>query len=201
MNVAAQIQNQVKVLMSDLNELNNAAQQTQKSYWATDANVKVAAVADSATPVTVSSRLTKAQFLAGVGLCEQIGKFFANQATSQADNCATMLSLHIGNDAASAVLSEATEHVGNNMVNLCETLISIHKKSRELIAVYWGAELGAAVAAISDSTIVFGGNVTKSQILSAVTLMDNLNKFCENSQAATADYGATIAKWAIVPLV
>lgn len=201
MNVAAQIQNQVKMLMAELNELNNAASQIGKAYWATDANVKVAAVADSATAVTVSSRLTKAQFLSGIGLCEQITKFFSNQATSQADNCATMLSIHMGNGAAVAILSEATEHLGQKMVNLCDSLIAIHKKSRELLAIYWGAELGAAVNAISDSTIVFGGNVTKSQIAAAVTLMDNLNKFCENSQAATSDYGATIAKWAIVPLV
>lgn len=201
MNVAAQIQNQVKMLMNELNELNNAAQQTGKAYWATDANVKVAAVADSATAVTVSSRLTKAQFLSGIGLCEQIGKFFSNQATSQADNCATMLAIHIGNGAAPAVLSEPTEHIGKNMVNLCDALIAIHKKCRELLGVYWGAELGAAVGAISDSSIVFGGSVTKSQIVAAVTLMDNLIKFCENSQASTSDYSATIAKWAIVPLV
>jgi hypothetical protein len=158
-------------------------------------------VAESTTPVTVSTGLSKANFLAGIGLCEQIYKFFANQATAQADNCATMLAIHVGGEQASQVLSIPTEHIGNNLLNLCNTLIEIHKQSRELLAVYWGAELGAAVGAISDSTIVFGGTVTKSQISAAITLLDNLNKFCENLQASTADYGASIAKWAIVDLI
>lgn len=192
---AQRIQEEIKNILLGLGSVKSQAEEAYAKYWGTNANVEIGAVANGTDAVTVSSKLTKSEFLAGITMSEQIKNLFGNAAVTQSAYAATVRQLIHGDTAASAALSGEVESIGDALLSLSSSLNAISARATAVLDDYFKTELSAAVGAISDSRIVFGASVTKALLVSGIILIQQIAKFLGNEAVTTGDYAATLAQW------
>lgn len=164
-------------------------------YWKTSVNVTVAALATAATPASFASKLTKADAQSAATLVDDIGnKLFDNVAVATSDRQVTCQTISNG-IAAPTLVDDAVEDFCNRSAQLGTDCLTQFQRSDATEDLYNSSEVGAAVAAISAQTIVFGSEMTKDDLTSAITLMQEWQNFMDNAAVATADYKVTLGKW------
>ena len=188
------LENQIKEVMQSLAWIQPEVADLIKLYWSGDVSSDISALAGT-DPATKSSKLTKDELINGLTLSEQLDKFFTNQAVAQSDYHGVLQDIIYGNDEIITALSVATEAFGDRVKSLAEALRTLFSRCKDLLDLYNDAEISAAVAGISDGTIVFGAEVSKSELISGITLCDQFKKFINNEIVTTGDYGSTVAKW------
>jgi hypothetical protein len=198
MNLTLELENEIRSFVSAMKSVWIEADDLYKMYFSAGPSSELSGLS-SGDPATLSTRLTKAEIVNGITLVENLTKFFSNQAVSQSDYMATMQTILYGNDPKASALSVAVEAVGTRLYNLSGTLLAYNNKAKAILDYYTDTEISAAVAAISDETIVFGANSTKALFASGITLVEQFKKMLNNEAVTTGDYASTLAKWEQVP--
>jgi hypothetical protein len=78
---------------------------------------------------------------------------------------------------------------------LCLDCIEIYRQSQNALELYFDNEVGDIVSVLDAQRIVYGSEMTVSDLSSAITLLQQFNNFMGNSAVTTGDYSSTISKW------
>jgi len=192
-NISLKIQENIKVLTTTLTAMDHEGADLIKLYWA-KVSSDISALAEG-DPATVNSKNTKAELVLGLSLLESYQKFLHNQAVTTTDQFSAIQSIKYGAAAAIAPVSEATEEFGDRLVYLCNDMLKTYHSANKVCETYNNTELGLAVSAVSDSTVIFGSDCTKDELIKAITLLQEFQKFINNAAVTQGDYMATISRW------
>ena len=196
-NISRLLQSKIKELFNTFDLMKNEAIDLDKLYW-TEVSTDAGFTAASGTTGVIydtSVALTKNEVNSALTLIQQFDKFITNQALTQSDYLATIQSVRYGNDPATAILSQAIESFGIRAKQFCLDALEQYKRCKIINDIYFDSELSLAVTAISSQTIVFGAEYSNSEIVLAITLIQNYISLLSNLVATQGDYGATLAKW------
>ena len=193
-NMTLELEAELKAFTQTMKSIWIESEDLYKLYWSGGPSSEISGLGND-DPVTVGSKLSKAELVAGLTVAEQLKNFFGNASVSQSDYWANLENILHGNSSAVAPISAAVESMGSRLLNLSGTLLTSFNKAKALLDIYNDSQISLAVGAISDSTIVFGANSTKALFVSGITLVEQFKKMINNEAVATADYASTLAKW------
>lgn len=196
--VTIDLENAFKSFATNLNWVMNEAKDIHTTYFATDASTLINALATSGTGASLDTKLTKAQYTNGIGFLEQLNNFFGNAAVTQGDYMNTLQNLIYGNAASPAKVSDAAESLANRMKVLAASCVSHFLSAKDLLGIFNNSELAEVIANISGARIVYGANMSVTQMTAGITLVEQYKKLINNEVVATGDYGVTIAQWKMV---
>jgi len=195
-NVSLDIENATKLWALSAKSLSSKVNDVLSQYFATDAAGLVDGLANVNTPATVSTGLTKGELQNMIGALEQAQKFFTNQVVTQGDYLNSMQDVLHGSHPAAAVLSNNVEDIGQDLKAVASQMIGLAADAKSLVALFNGSGLGAAINAISSTTVVFGASSTASKYLQGIVLLDNFQKYVNNLVVTQGDYLASVLAWA-----
>lgn len=193
-NTSSNLQKSLYTVATELAGVREEVDFIVKNYFATTASTLVGAAA-SGDAVTVTSKLTKAEFTAGITMSQQLQNFFTNQVVTTADYMASVHNLINGSNPLTTALSQDVEAIGDKLVNLANKSLLLSKSCQSIIAAYNASELASALAAMSSTTIVFGADIPKQLFVDGVTLCQEVFDFYGNASVTQADWMSTISKW------
>lgn len=186
-NLIQEVMNSLLYMQANLDEV-------QKVYFGGGASGAISALADG-DPVTVSTKLTKAQLVSGITFVENFQNFLGNSAVTQADYFTTLVTLLNGNDEAAGVIHTAVETVGNDLKDLASTSLGLFQKCKVILDLYFDNQINSLISAIDTSRIVFGASVTAAKFSTGITLIEQFKNFINNAVVAQADYMSTVSNW------
>lgn len=193
--VTQKIQSDIKLATDAWQLMRIEALDLYNLYWKTDVNATVGALALGTTPCSQQSKLTKADAQAAAGLVEDIGtKFFDNVAIATSDRQVTCQKLANGK-AVPTLIDDQVEEFCNRAAQLGQDCITQDQRSNLAEDFYNSSEMGGALSGMSAQTIVFGSEMTKDDLTSAITLAQQWQNFINNAAVTTGDYKATLGKW------
>jgi len=181
------IQEKAKAIMQGFCYILSQAMESYERYWGTSANTDIASLGDT-DPVTVSSKLTKAEFVAGITLAEAITKFVSNQEVTNAQYINTARKLTLGDNPRESVLTQEVESIGDKLMIMGSNIIEIRQQGMEVLNMYNATEMAAACAVMSDTTVFFGSSLTTSHIIAGMNMVDQFLKLCDGNSPAQGDY-------------
>jgi hypothetical protein len=193
MNVALQLQNEIKGGVVSFTQMFNQAVDLENLYWKGSVSADLGAFTGT-DPVTQTTELTKDQLIAILTLAENVRKFFDNVAPSQSDYLTTIEDVRFGT-AVPTFVNNTVEAYGNLGVQFARDCLTMYFTTRNLQNVYFSTELASAAGAISDSVEVFGSTMTKKQLVDAITLFANWESLMSNGAVGAADRKVTLGLW------
>jgi hypothetical protein len=194
MIVTKDLQDSIKEYTASFDLLKHVAKDLYNLYWKAGVSGDISGLAD-VDPATQAGKYTKANVVSALSLAENIDKFFGNVAVAQADYMTTIQALTHGDADLATVISPALEDYGGKALQFSVDLLTQYQRGLDLDNAYVNQEISAAVAATSDETIVFGADMTKDDLISAMVMVGQFQNFVENAAVTTGDYDATLAKW------
>jgi hypothetical protein len=192
--VTQDLQDNLKEICSTFDTLRNEAKDIYNLFWKGSVNADITLLS-SGNACCQEAKLTKAQVQLAATLVEQMGNFWDNAAVAQADYLATIQSLLHGDAVLATPISSDLEAFGNRAKQFAQDLLTQYNRTRLAVNHYNNTEISAAVGAMSAHTVVFGADMTKDDLTSAVTMLNEYLDFCQNAAVAQADYKATLGKW------
>jgi hypothetical protein len=196
MNLTAQLLEQsIRTVATSLSLMQNEAPDIIKAYFSTDASTLVGALSSGTDGATVSSRLSKTDFINGINFATQLDAFFQNQAVAQGDYLQTVQVIINANSAPVNPLSPAVEAIGLRLVALSQNAIELFKQTKNILKLYSASELSLAVDAIGNTTVIFGGDSTKSKFINGITLVEQFKKILNAEVVLTGDYATSVLQW------
>jgi hypothetical protein len=144
---------------------------------------------------TVDTKLTKAEIVAGITLCEQISKFYNNSPVSSSDYLATIQNILYGNNPLITPISVEVEAIGSRLYILCQNMLNLYNICKDTYTLYWSSEVGATVGVLNASSVFFGIDATANELSLGVVLAEQYRQFIAADTVTTGDYKATVAKW------
>ena len=192
-NQAAKVQSNMVEIARLSADLINESADIFKLYFSGPSD-QLAAVANE-SPATVDTKLTKAEIVAGVTLCDNISKFYSNQSVASSDYLATVNSILYGNNPLISPISVEVEAMGTRLFLLCQNLLALYKLCKDTYTLYWSAEVGSTVGVLTDSTVFFGIEATASELTLGIILAEQMTKFMTSDVVTAGDYKGTVAKW------
>ncbi len=196
-SVTEMLETNLKSMMSNYYILFLESADLYSLYWGTAINTDVAALATGTTGATVSSHLTKDEFILGLTLTEQLKNMFGNAAVTTGDYLQSTHLIVNGTASISVVVSNGVESMGDRLLALSHSCLNLYRSAKFNLDLYFDNEVGDCVAVMDPQRIMFGSNVTVSDLSTAVTLLQKFVAFMENSAVATNDYASTLSKWAL----
>lgn len=193
-NATAILQTKIKSVISGLVFVHSLGKEAYERYWGTSANTDITSYGDT-DAITVASKLKKSEFISGISMAEAVKKFFGNEAVSNAAYLQTARNMTLGDNAAAFAVSQEVESIGDMLKDLGSNMIEMRKQALSALELYTSSEISAAVAGISTTTVVFGCDVTKNQLIAGVTLLEQFIKLCDSNSPTQGDYKATLAAW------
>lgn len=184
----------IQEIMDSLLYMEADLDETQKVYYGGGASSAISALTDS-DPVTVSTKLTKAQMVSGITFVENFQNFLGNSAVAQGDYFTTLVTLMNGNDEAASIIHTAVETVGSDLKDLASTSLSLFQKSKVILDLYSDNQIDSLIGVIDSSRVIFGASVTSSKFSSGITLIQQYVNFIDNAVVTQADYMSTISNW------
>lgn len=195
MERTAQLQKDIAKNIKDMNFLFEESLDLYNFYWKSNVNTLISALLLGSTPATLSTNLTKSNCTDGLTFCEKLVAFFDNASLgSAADYMTTLQTIQIGN-ASGVLVANNVEAWGARLVNLIRKSIKVYKAGVAIENTYNSLELSSVVSAMSTQTVVYGSDMTKDQLTSAITLFQNYDTFLNNGAPGTADRKVTLGKW------
>lgn len=192
------IEQSITNIFNGLSSIKHEVEEIENAYFNTGASDLVGALATDGTAATVSTKLTKLEFINGIVLCQQLHDFFTNSATSQSNYINSALNLINGTTAAGGVLSADVEYLGEKMKAVAESVLARDKEIRDVLKLYNDSELTLAINALSSGTIVFETKRTKTMYSNAIFLLTSLGNLLNNISAPQGDFEGTLAVWSSV---
>lgn len=164
-------------------------------YWKTTVNSVVGALASGTTPASQQSKLTKTDALNAASLAEVLGTlFFENQAVATADRMVWLQGLTHGL-ATPTLIDASVEDFCNRSKQLAQDCLTQYQRAGSLINLYNSSELSSMVGSLSSSTLIYGSEMTKDDLTSAITLAQQFKAVFDNSAVTTGDYKVTLGRW------
>ncbi len=192
--VTKKLQDDIKIYMSTFDILKHVAKDLYNLYWKGSVSGDIGALAGG-DPATQAGKFTKTEVSSALTLAENLDKFFGNVAVGTSDYMATIQTLTHGDAVLATAISSDLEDYGGKALQFATDLLTQYQRGLDLDNLYVNSEISAAVAATSDETIVFGADMTKDDLVSAMVLVAQFQNFVENAAVTTGDYDATLAKW------
>lgn len=194
-NITKNLQNDIKSAMDSFAGIQRECKDIYDAYWKTDANSEISGLATGSTPATVSTKLTKDMYTNALSLMEDLNDFFQNGSLTTTDYMAYCEKVKYGDTAASSILSEATEALGDRIKQVCIDLITLYKSTKNIEKLYFDSGISTALSSLANDIIVFGSSMTKSELILAITFFQEFHNFMDNAAVTQGDYSATISKW------
>jgi hypothetical protein len=192
--VTQELQDDLKVIMDKLNLLRNESKDLYNLYWKGTVNTDNPGGTTAATTAT-SGSLEGNDITNSVTLADNLNNFFDNIAVGTVDYLATIEKLLHGDNAAITAISSDIEDFGARSVTFAQDLLDVYNKARDAENFYNTSEIGSAAGAMSTQTIMFGSSMTKDDLTSAITLLQQFQNMLNNTAVTTGDYKATLGKW------
>jgi len=192
--ITRKLQNDIKSIINALQILKEESKDIVKVYWATGISTLLAAKNDG-DAVTISTKLTKAQYVSGITMVTKFNNFFSNAAVTTGDYIETCQKLKYGNDEAVTILSESTEAAGDRLYQVALDCIELFKNCRDTLDLYIDNEVGECVAVWTNERVVYGADMNKSELSAGITLVEQFKKMMNNEAVNTGDYETSIASW------
>ena len=193
-NVTEKLQRDIKTIMIAFDSAFNEAADLENLYFKGTVSADVGGLGAGA-PATVTSKLDKEEVINSLTMFENLRKFFDGVAVAQSDYNNTIQNVLHGDAVLATALSIDVENFGDRSKVLAQILLDQYNRARDAENDYVNLEISAAVAGISTQTVVFGSDMTKDDLTSAITMLQEYKNYIENSVVATATYKATLAKW------
>lgn len=188
------LQNNLKSMTIIWRDLWNECLDLEKTYFAAGVSTWLGTKSDSDS-VTVNTKLTKAQYIAGITFIQNVNKFFGNLAVTQGDYLATIANLKYGNAEGAIGVPVAVEAVGDRMKQAALNCLQLFSQSSDNLDYYNENSISLAFSSLSSSIVVFGADMTKDEMVAAAVLLEQWMKFLNNEIVSQADYGSTLSKW------
>jgi len=192
--VTSNLQTDIKSFMTSCESLINEAPAIYNLYWKSGASSDLSSLADG-DAATVSTKLTKGELTTGLAFVEQLDNFFQNSAVTQSDYLGSLYPIYYGNNEASAVVSTAVEAMGSRLYDLTSMCLELLNQGKTIEAEYNANEISDCVAVWEDERIVYGSEMTKVELSSAITLIQQFMKVLENQAVTAGDYESTVRQW------
>ena len=198
MDITGLLQTKIKLVVDALTTMHSEVVDIGKAYWATDANVLVVALTNDTDAATLTTKLTKAEYVAGVTLCSEMADFFDNAAVSTADYIVSCNKLRYGSHATGAKLSEATEQLGTRMNLVALNCVELFKIVKDILSIYVANEVGDMIANIDAQRHVPGSQMTRDELNSGIALVEQFKKMMNNEAVTPGDYATTLSQWQVL---
>jgi len=195
MDVTKVIQIDLKEMMVQCCCLACEAKEIDNAYWDTNANTLVSALSSDTDAATLETKLTKAEYIAGITMVQNLFKMFNNEAVSTADYEGTCNLLRYGSHATGSKLSEATEEIGNRMKQLAVDMMTTYGYAKKVLQIYNAEEVGDMIANLDNERRIPGSNMNKQQLNAAITYCSQFVNFMTSQAVTTGDYATTVAQW------
>jgi len=190
------LQNNMKTIMNSLKFMEKECKEIYDVYWKTDVNTQIGALVNGTDPATVNTHLTKTEYLGGITYCEDLNDFFQNGAVTTTDYKQSIYRIQYGSAAVLAdELSPATEATGTRIYDLCLNVLEIYKQGKDIINLYYDNEVGDMITSIDSQRIVPGSEMTKDDLASAITLIEEFIGMLDNEAVTQSLYSSTVSKW------
>lgn len=194
MNNSTQIlQSDIKTMLTTFDQVYNEAKDLENLWFKGSVSSDISGNAGS-DPVTFSTQLTKNQLTSGITFCQNIIAFFNNSAPTQSDYMATIQDLLYGT-ATATFINNTVEALGNRIVELMRQCVLQYNRSRLAENNYNSTEISAMAGAISTYQVIYGADMTKDQLTSAITLAQDWQDLLTNVDPGTSDRKVTLGKW------
>ena len=191
--VTVLLQNSIITIAESMMSLQRECADIFDSYWKTDANTTISGLATGTTPATVDSKLTKQDYIDGITFAENLEKFFTNTAVSQADYLQTINKVKYGDATLETQHTVATESLGTRIKQMCLDALEIYKQTLDTTELYFDNEIGDALAVMDSHRIMFGCEMTVSDLSNTITMFQQYQNMIQNSSVSTGDYSATLS--------
>jgi hypothetical protein len=188
------LQNDLKNLMAQFLYLRNEALDLYNLYWKGGVDGAISGLS-SGDPASQAARLTKAQLASGLTMADQMGnQFFENGTVTQGDYQTTIQVTLYGN-ATPTLISVPVEGFANRLVLFARALLTAFNACRD-VENFYGAVLFSTIDALPNGTdIVPGSDVTKNDVLAAIALVQQFQKFLQNQVVTSGFYKTTLGQW------
>lgn len=188
------LQTEIKDMMDSWETMKDESVDISKAYWSTDATTQISS-ASATQAVTLSSYLVKEEYSAGITLMEDMEDFFTGEAVTQTDYRQTCEKLKYGSAVNPVKLSEATEALGARMKTVAINALTLFNKCQNVLKIYNENEVGDMIANLDTQRVIPGSEMTKDDLSSGITMVEQFKKMLNNEVVSTAGYDSTMAKW------
>lgn len=193
--ITQKLQTDIKTAMNSWADMRNEALDLYNLYWKGGVKTDNDALATGTTPATQSTKLVKNDIINTATLVDVYGNsFFDNNAVATADRNQTCQELTHGN-ATPTLVSDRLEEFGDRAKQFAQDCLTQFNRSRDAENLYNSSELSAMIGSISAHTIVYGAEMSKDDLTSAITLMQQWQNSISNAAVTTGDYKVTLGKW------
>jgi hypothetical protein len=193
-NITMILQNNLKSMMVSWWTMYNECIDIGNTYWKTEVSTYISGKGAN-DPVTVNTKLNKTQFAVGMVFVEQIAKFFGNEAVSTGDYLASIDPIKYGNTSGATAVPASAESLGDRMYRVCLDALYLLQQAKIQESTYNNNSIGTAFASVPDSAVVFGADFTRSELISAIVLLQQWQRFITNQSVTTGDYESTLSKF------
>lgn len=194
LDVTRILQTEINDLMTSWETMKDEVIDISKAYWSTDANSQIAS-ASATQAVTLSSYYIKTEYSSGITLLEDMEDFFIGDPVTKTDYRQTCHKLRYGSAATPAKLSEATEDLGARMKVVAVNSLTAFNKCQHVLKIYNENEVGDMIANLDVQRAIPGSEMTKDDLNSGITMVEQFKKMLNNEDVNAADYSVTMAKW------
>ena len=198
MDVTKRLEIDIKEMLVNCCCMGCEANDIFKAYWSTNANTLVAALGSDTDGASLTTKLTKAEYINAITFVEDFSKFLSNQAVSANDNLQVLNKVLYGSAATPAKLSEATEAIADRMKTFSQTIFTTYEYARKAYNIYTAEEVGDMITNLDAHRKIPGSNLTKSLLDGGITFAVQFKNLLENQSVTTGDYASTVSRWQIV---
>lgn len=195
MDITKMIQIDMKAMMVDCCCLACEAGDIVKAYWSTEAQSTVSGLSNDTDPATYETALTKAEYLAGITMAEELEDMFLNEAVTTGDYAATSNKLIYGSAETPVKLNEATEEIGKRLKAFAENLFKTLGYARKILQVYSANEVGDMIADLDAHRKIPGSNMVQYELNAGITFAEQFKKFMSNEAVTQGDYASIVSLW------
>lgn len=191
---SAKLQQDVKSIMDSLLAMRNEGLDIYNLYWKGGVTGDISALS-SGDPVSYSTRLNKGQLASALTLADQLGNiFFENASVTTGDYMATCQVLQYGYETPT-LLTPAVEGFAAKAYAFARSCVDIYNKARNCENFYSSVLYASIAALASGSDVVPGSDMTKDEILAAIDLIQQYQKFIQNQAVTTGYYRTVLGIW------
>lgn len=193
--VTSEIQDNLKVISDHflliLNECHDLENLYNKGSVASD----IAGLASDSDPAAQSAKLKKSDVLNGEKLVRNLVNILDGQVMEMADYNQIIQNLKHGQSILPSVISSDLEDFSTRVVQVANDLLVQYNRCRDVLNFYKSTEIELVAGVISDSTIVFGSEMTKKDLVLMMDLVKDYIDYIENQTVTQFDYKTTLSRW------
>lgn len=190
------LQVSIKEVVESMITIKEEVRDIVKAYWSTDANTLVSALENASDAATLSTKLTKSNYINAVTIVSELNDFFSNADVTQADHIQNCHLIKYSSAVTPTKLSESTEMIGERMLQVVLDCLEIFKKCNNILKIYTSEQMDVVVSGWDAQRMIPSSSMSTSCLSSGIVLIEQFKKMFNNEVVTTADYASTLALWA-----